>query len=104
LAIEDKFESPERGTTLNARGELELDQRAWAAAASFEDRAISAYTTVDKDSLAIWKPLVGLATARRALDAHADVRPLLERALAVAKKAQVLPADLQPIEAALARP
>jgi len=104
LELEDKLQSPERGTTLSARAQLELQQRAWAAAAGFAERAVAAYDAVDKDSLSVWKPLAALATARRALDPKADVKALLERAVAVAKKAQVAPADLQPIEAALAAP
>jgi tetratricopeptide (TPR) repeat protein len=103
IAFEIQLKSPELGTTLAARGALELRERAWAAAAGFEERSIAAYEASDKDHLELWRPLAGLATAKRALDPKADVKPLLERAIAIGEKAQLKAADLQPIKDALAR-
>jgi len=104
LALELKLKSPELATTLASRGQLELAEHAWADAAAFEERAIEAYeATGDKEHLALWKPLAGLATARRELDPKADVRPLLERAVAIGTKAQVKDADMKPIKDALAK-
>lgn len=61
-------------------------------------RAIAAYEAASgPDDLSLWKPLAGLAQARRALDKKADVKPLLDRALAIGIKAQLTADDLNPI-------
>jgi len=99
LALEAQTKSPQLGLTLAARATLELAQKQWKDAAAFEDRAIAAY---GPDDLSLWKPLAGLAQARHALDPNADVKPLLERALAIGIKAQLAPDDLDPIRAQLA--
>ena len=103
LALEDHNKSPELGTTLTARATLELAQARWKDAEGFEERAIAAYETAGgRDDLSLWKPLAGLAQARRALDNKADVRPLLDRALAIGIKAQLTDGDLNPIRDQLA--
>lgn len=103
LALEDANQSPELGTTLAARGTLELAQGRWKDAAQLEERAIAAYEKAGgRDHLSLWKPLAGLAQARRALDKTADVRPLLERALAIGIKGELAADELAPIRAQLA--
>ena len=103
LALEDQTKSPELGTTLTARATLELAQARWKDAEGFEERAIAAYEVAGgPDDLSLWKPLAGLAQARRALDKKADVKPLLDRALAIGVKAQLTADDLDPIRNQLA--
>ncbi|HET9990830.1 MAG TPA: tetratricopeptide repeat protein [Kofleriaceae bacterium] len=103
LALEDQNKSPELGTTLTARATLELAQDRWKDAATFEERAIAAYEAVGGPGhLSLWKPLAGLAQARRALDKKADVKPLVDRALAIGVKAQLTAEELDPIRAQLA--
>jgi tetratricopeptide (TPR) repeat protein len=103
LALEHQTKSPELGTTLAARATLELAQARWKDAASFEESAIAAYETAGgPDDLSLWKPLAGLAQARHALDKKADVKPLLDRALAIGIKAQLTADDLNPIRNQLA--
>src|SRR6185437_4703308 len=47
----------------------ELAQARWQDAAGFEERSIAAYEALGgHDDLSLWKPLAGLAQARRALD------------------------------------
>jgi tetratricopeptide (TPR) repeat protein len=103
LALEDQTKSPELATTLTARATFELAQARWQDAAGFDERAIAAYeTSGGPEDLSLWKPLTGLAQARRALDPKADVKPLLDRALAIGIKAQLAPDELEPIRAQLA--
>ena len=104
LALEDKAKSPELGTTLASRAALELAQAQWKDAAKFEERAIAAYEAAGgPEHLSLWKPLAGLAQARRALVPQADVKPLLDRALAIGIKAQLTADDLNPIRDQLAK-
>ena len=104
LALEDQAKSPELATTLAARATLELAQARWKDAEGFEERAIAAYEAAGgPDDLSLWKPLAGLAQARRALDKKADVKPLLDRALAIGVKAQLTAGDLDPIRDQLAK-
>jgi len=103
LALEALNKSPELGTTLAARATLELTEARWKDAEGFEERAIAAYEKAGgPDDLSLWKPLAGLAQARHALDKNADVKPLLDRALAIGVKAQLTGEDLDPIRAQLA--
>jgi eukaryotic-like serine/threonine-protein kinase len=98
LALEIDLKSPELGTTLAARGKLELDQHQYAAAAKFEERSIAAYeATGGVEDLSLWKPLAGLAVARRALDPKAEVKPLFDRAVAIGTKAQISAEDMKSI-------
>jgi tetratricopeptide (TPR) repeat protein len=104
LALEAQHKSPELGMTLAARATLELAQARWKDAAALEERSIAAYEAAGgHDDLSLWKPLAGLAQARRALDKQADVKPLLERALAIGIKAQLTAAELDPIRDQLAK-
>jgi tetratricopeptide (TPR) repeat protein len=104
LELEAKTRSPELGTTLAARATLELAQAQWKDAAKFEERAIAAYEAAGgTDHLSLWKPLAGLARARRALDPKAAVKPLLDRAIAIGLKAQLTAEDLNPIRDQLAK-
>jgi len=104
LALEDKLKSPELGTTLASRAALELADHKWTAAAQLEERSIAVYeATGGPEHLSLWKPLAGLAQARRGLDPKADVKPLLDRAIAIGTKAQLSADDMNPIRDALAK-
>ena len=84
LALETKTHSPVEPTTLASRGAIELADHRWTDAITFDERAIAAFeASGGKEQLELWKPLAGLADAKRALDAKADVRALYERALAI---------------------
>ena len=104
IELETKAQSIELPTTLASRGALEFDAGKWASAASYDERSIAAYEAIGgKDHLEMWRPLAALADARRKLDPKADVKPLLERAVEIANKAQVKESDLAPIRDALAK-
>ena len=104
LALEDKLKSPELGTTLASRADARARRAQWAAAAQFEERSIAFYeASGGPEHLSLWKPLAGLAQARRALDPKADVKPLLDRAIAIGIKAQISADDMKPIRDALAK-
>ncbi|MFT3697068.1 MAG: hypothetical protein QM831_28255 [Kofleriaceae bacterium] len=101
VKLETDLKSPELGTSLASRGELELAQNKPKDAAVYFDRSIAAYESISKDHLSLWKPLAGLARARHAIDPKADVRPLFERAIAIGVKAQISDEDMQPIKEAM---
>ena len=104
LALEDKLKSPELATSLASRAALELADHKWAAAAQLEERSIALYeASGGAEHLSLWKPLAGLAQARRGLDPKADVKPLLDRAIAIGVKAQISPQDMNPIRDQLAK-
>jgi tetratricopeptide (TPR) repeat protein len=103
LELEVQAHSPELAETLAARGALELGDKKWADAVTFLDRSIAGYEAIGgKDHLDLWRPLADLAAAKRALDPKSDVRPLLERALALGVKARLPDGKLRPIREALA--
>jgi eukaryotic-like serine/threonine-protein kinase len=103
IELEQTTQSPVLATTLASRADLELGQRAYADAIALEERSITGFETMGgKDSLDLWRPLAGLATAKRAIDPHADVRLILTRAVAIATKAQIRDADVAPLREALA--
>ncbi|HEY1810869.1 MAG TPA: tetratricopeptide repeat protein [Kofleriaceae bacterium] len=102
--LEVASHSPVLPTTLASRAELELGQHAWADAAAFEERSIAGFEAMSgKDALDLWKPLAGLATAKRGADPKADVRAILVRAVAIATKAQLRDSDLAPLRDELAK-
>jgi tetratricopeptide (TPR) repeat protein len=104
LVLEHGASSPELGTTLEARGNFELAEHKWADAAKFEEQSIKAYEAIGgAEHLALWSPLAGLAAARRQLNPKADVKPLLDRAIAIGTKAQISADDMNPIREALAK-
>jgi hypothetical protein len=103
IDLEQKTTSPVLATTLASRAELELAQHAYADAIALDERSIIAFETMGgKDALDLWRPLAGLATAKRAVDPRADVRAILTRAVAIATKAQVRDAEVAPLREALA--
>ena len=103
LQIEEKAHSSYLPYTLMARGRLALAERKWPEAASFAERSIAAYEAASgSEAPELWKPLSVLATAKVQLGKPAEARPLLERALAIADKAKLRPADREPLQAALA--
>lgn len=104
LALETTLASPELGTTLASRGTFELAQHKWADAISYSERAITAFeASGGAEDLSLWRPLASVATAKRELDPKAEVKPLLERAIAIGMKAQLAASDLQPLKDQLAK-
>ncbi len=102
LALEDKNHSSIQPATLSTRAELALAERAWSDAAGFAERSIAGYEQAGgADNPELWKPLARLARAKIELGHAADARPLLERALAIANKANVSADDLAPARAML---
>jgi tetratricopeptide (TPR) repeat protein len=103
LALEDKLKSPELATTLASRAALELGDHKWALAAQLEERSIALYeASGGPEHLSLWKPLAGLAQARLGLDPKADVKALLDRAIAIGIKAQISPDDMRSVRAIVA--
>jgi len=106
LVLEDKAHSPILPQTQVARAELALAEHDWTVATSFAELSIAGYEAVGgKDNPSLWRPLTRLAEAKlgRAPADTAEPRALLERALAIGRKAQMVADDLAPVRAALAR-
>ena len=103
IAIETKSQSGLLGQTLGSRVQMELTAKHWTDAATFAQRAITATeASSGKDAPDLWAPLAGLARADIELGHKADARPLLERSIAIAEKAQVPATDLDPVRKLLA--
>jgi tetratricopeptide (TPR) repeat protein len=104
LDLLGKHKSSMLPLTLTSRAELALAERQWSVAASFADRAIAGYEAAGgKDDPGLWRPLTALARAKTATGDAAGARPLLERALAIGGKFSIVPQDLEPTQAALAK-
>jgi tetratricopeptide (TPR) repeat protein len=103
LAIEQKTSSSLLGATLSSRMTAELGAKAWHDAAMFAQRAIDTIeAAAGKESPDLWQPLAGLAHADIELGKRADAKPLLERAIAIAEKAQIGASELGPVKKLLA--
>jgi tetratricopeptide (TPR) repeat protein len=88
------------GATLDSRGQTELEAKQWAAAASFERRAIDAIEAANgKDATELWRPLAGLGRADIELARIGDARPLIDRAIEIAERADIGEAQLAPLRA-----
>ena len=106
LAIEIRVHSPTLPQSQAVRAALALAEHKWADAARFAQQSIDGYETLGgKDNPALWRPLTWLAEARLGLapKSTAEARALLERAVAIGKKAQIDEADLAPTRDVLAR-
>jgi eukaryotic-like serine/threonine-protein kinase len=102
LALEAQFSSPYLGATLTSRAKLALAAARWAEAAGFEQRAIAAMEAASgAHAPELWQPLYGLARAKIGLGKPAEARPLLERALVIADRAQLGAAEVTPIRTLL---
>jgi len=63
----------------------------------YENRSIAAMEAASgKEAPDLWRPLVGLARAKLATGKSADAKALLQRAIAIAEKAQVGVAEIEP--------
>jgi tetratricopeptide (TPR) repeat protein len=103
IAIETKNQSGLLGQTLGSRVQMELSAKHWSDAATFAQRAIAVVEkSSGKDSPDLWQPLAGLARADIELGHKPEARPLLERSIAIAEKAQVPAPDLEPVRKLLA--
>jgi tetratricopeptide (TPR) repeat protein len=105
LALEAKTSSTALPQTQMSRAELALAEHQYADAASNADRAVAGYEAAGgKDNPELWRPLSDLAFARQALGKPAsEVRPLLERAIAIGERVHLHELDLAPTREALAR-
>jgi hypothetical protein len=104
IALELKYTSAYLAQTLASRGALELADKKWSDAATFEQRAIAAAEAAGgKESPELWQPLAGLARADIELGRRSDAKPLLERAIIIGEKAQVAAQDLAPARELLDR-
>ena len=105
IAAEEKASSPVLATTLASRAELALDDRSFAEAAAFDERAIAALEkSGGKDAPDLWRPLLGLGLAKQAQGRAQEAHALFDRALAIGTKAQVSDVELKPARDALAKP
>ncbi|MEO8841382.1 MAG: serine/threonine-protein kinase [Kofleriaceae bacterium] len=103
FALEQANQSPTLPASQTARAELALAEAKPADADKYATLAIANYETTggDKNPL-LWRPLTALARARIAIGKLADAKPLLERALAIGKLAQISESDLAPTVALVA--
>ena len=102
IALETKTSSLFLAGTLNARARAEVGAKRWADAASFAQRAIAAQEASNgKDSPELWEPLYTLAHAYVELGRKSEARPLLERSIAIADKAQIDAKSIEPVRVLL---
>ena len=104
IALETKAQSNILPKTQTSRANLALVERKWPEAEKLAHEAIDAFEAAGgKDNPELWRPLTSLARARIGAGNPAAARPLLERALAIAQKAQLSDDDLAPTKDALAK-
>jgi tetratricopeptide (TPR) repeat protein len=104
IAFELAAASPLLGATLNSRATFAIAQKRWAEAGALAQRSITAIEgTSGKDAPDLWQPLASLGRAHLELGRRGEARTALERAIAVAEKAQISTAELAPIRALLDR-
>ncbi|MGE5183193.1 MAG: tetratricopeptide repeat protein, partial [Acidobacteriota bacterium] len=104
LAAEAKTASSVLPATQASRAELALADKAWADARTFAEQSVAGYEAAGgKDNPALWRPLTALGRAELALARKDAARAALERALAIAEKAQIPAADLAATHDALAQ-
>ncbi|MGE5184460.1 MAG: tetratricopeptide repeat protein, partial [Acidobacteriota bacterium] len=103
VALEEQHHSSALTDTLVARAEVELAASKWADCTTFAQRAVTIIEAdKGKDAPALWEPLGMLGRADVALGKLDDAKPLLERALAIARGVQTTEEELAPLTAALA--
>ena len=97
IALETEHKSIFLAGTLMSRATAELGAKRWADAATFAQRSIAAHeASSGKEAPELWQPLVAQARAYVELGRKREAKPLLERAIGLAEKAQIDPKDLVP--------
>ena len=103
LAVAERTKAPVLGVVLADRAKLARAETQWKESAGYDERAIAALeASTGKTAVDLWKPLTGLALAKLHDGKPAEARPLLERALAVAK-GKVPESSLKELTDAIAR-
>ncbi|MEO8704524.1 MAG: serine/threonine-protein kinase [Kofleriaceae bacterium] len=104
IALETAANSPLLAATLTSRATFAIARKRWIEAAALAQRAIAAIEAAGgKAAPDLWQPLASLGHAQLELGRRADARSALERAIAVAEKAQISTTDLAPVRASLER-
>jgi tetratricopeptide (TPR) repeat protein len=105
FALEAKTSSTTLPQTQVSRAELALVEHQYADAASYSERSVAGYEAAGgKDNPELWRPLSSLGRAKLALGKPAsEVRPLLERAIAIGERIKLHELDLAATREALAR-
>jgi tetratricopeptide (TPR) repeat protein len=104
IALETKTQSNILPATRTSQANLALVERKWAEADKYAQQAIDGFEAAGgKDNPGLWRPLTSLARAKIGAGNAAAARPLLQRALAIAQKAQVSDDDIAPTKDALAK-
>jgi tetratricopeptide (TPR) repeat protein len=105
FALEAKTSSTTLPQTQTSRAELALVEHQYAEAASQAERAVAGFEAAGgKDNPDLWRPLSSLGRARLALGKPpSEVRPVLERALAIGEVIKLHELDLAPTREALAQ-
>jgi tetratricopeptide (TPR) repeat protein len=104
FALEDAAKSPIVPATQTGRAELAIAERDWAAATTFAQKAIAGYEAAGgNDNPLLWRPLTALARVKLATNKPAEAKPLLERAVAIAKQNQTPDDDIAPARELLAQ-
>jgi tetratricopeptide (TPR) repeat protein len=102
LARETSTQSPILPTTLTSRAELALDEKQYAAAADFAQRAVTAYEAAGgTENPELWLPLSKLGQAKLALGQRDAAKAALERSIAIAEREKVSEAELASTREAL---
>jgi tetratricopeptide (TPR) repeat protein len=97
FALEDTAKSPVLPATQTSRAELALAEKKWLEARTFATKAIAGYEAAGGvTDPHLWRPLTVLARAEIGDNKPRAARPPLERALAIAKKAQIPDDDIGP--------
>ena len=104
LSLEEANHSPALALTQSDRAELALAEHAWTDAEAWASRAIADFEAKGgAENPLLWLPLTRLAEAKLGQGKPAAARPLLERAIAIAERVDVTPADLERARTAYAK-
>jgi tetratricopeptide (TPR) repeat protein len=102
LALEVPTHSPMLATTLTSRAQLALDEKQYAEAADFAQRAVTGYEAAGgTDNPELWLPLTKLGQAKLALGDKDAAKTALQRAIEIAERTKVSEPDLAPTRDAL---
>ena len=104
FVLEQANQSPTLPASQTTRAELALAEGKWVDAETYAALAIAGYETAGgKDNPTLWRPLTALARAKVGEGRPADAKPLVTRALAIAKQAQISDDDLASTKALVAQ-
>jgi tetratricopeptide (TPR) repeat protein len=104
LAREDQGHSPVLQQTLASRAQIEVEAGDYAKAVSLATRSVALVEAKSgKDAPDLWEPLAAQGRALAALGKRDQAKPVLERALTIAKSVQLEDYETAPVREALSK-